>query len=283
MNGRLRLTKHVVEVGLRVHEMIATGHWQRSRQEDEETSQGFELNYRDLVQSAGDIIYALDLHGRFVLYNSKGSDVLGYSPREGIGRHLTDILTPESAGVALEHFRAGVEGKERSPFFEVEAVAKDGSTVHLEVRASSLYRDGILVGRQGIARDISELKRLQEGMARKTERLALLDERDRIARALYESMARAIFTTPSDRPTPGALLEEIKGALEPRTGQGQDLSEQDLTIVRLVAEGLTNKEIASRVYLSAAAVKDHIRTIMDRLNVRRRAALAAVAVRRNLV
>lgn len=90
----------------------------------------FDIDHKELLESTGDVIYTLDLEGRVTYYNAKGGAALGLGPREGIGLHLTDVLTPESAKVALEHFRAGIEGWETSPYFEVEAIhRKNGSTV----------------------------------------------------------------------------------------------------------------------------------------------------------
>ena len=242
-----------------------------------------EPNYRQLVESAGDMIYALDLEGRFTFYNSKASEVLGYGLEEFLGRRLTEILTPESAKVALNHFLEGIQGQETSPFFEAEALRKDGTTVHLEVRASSFYRNGRLAGRQGIARDISELKRLQAEVAQKAERIALLEDRNRIARELYDSIAQIVFKTAADPETTDALLSEVRSSLRAEVARTLELSEVDLTIIELISQGLSNKGIGQQVCLSPDTVKDRVRKIMDRLGVRRRTELVAEAARRGLI
>ena len=46
-------------------------------------------------------------------------------------------------------------------------------------------------------------------------------------------------------------------------------------ILRLVDEGLSNKEIASRLFIQVATVKNHIHNILDKLGVRRRGEAAA--------
>src|SRR3954454_2668280 len=121
---------------------------------------GGEPDYRELLERVGDMIYTLDLDGRFTYVNSAGRAMLGYEPEELIGSHFRDLLDPASAHVATEHFQRGVAGTEGTPFFEVRVARKDGSLIDVEVRAGSLYRDGELVGRQGVARDISTLKGL---------------------------------------------------------------------------------------------------------------------------
>jgi DNA-binding NarL/FixJ family response regulator len=61
------------------------------------------------------------------------------------------------------------------------------------------------------------------------------------------------------------------------------LSERETEILRLVADGLTNKEIAAHVYLSAETVKSHLESIYRKLGVSDRAHAVAVALRRGLV
>lgn len=55
------------------------------------------------------------------------------------------------------------------------------------------------------------------------------------------------------------------------------LTERQSEIVALIAEGLTNKEIASRLCIELPTVKNHVHTIFARLDVRRRAEAAARA------
>lgn len=51
----------------------------------------------------------------------------------------------------------------------------------------------------------------------------------------------------------------------------QALTPQEVSIVRLIAEGLTNKEIGRELFLSPNTVKFHISNIMRKLDVKRRA------------
>jgi ATP/maltotriose-dependent transcriptional regulator MalT len=45
------------------------------------------------------------------------------------------------------------------------------------------------------------------------------------------------------------------------------LSERELTILRLIAQGLTNQEIADRLVLTVNTVKTHINNIFGKLDV----------------
>lgn len=53
-----------------------------------------------------------------------------------------------------------------------------------------------------------------------------------------------------------------------------DISERELEIIRLIADGLSNKEIASRLYLSEGTVRNYLSTILDKLNLRDRTQVA---------
>jgi two-component system, NarL family, response regulator LiaR len=60
------------------------------------------------------------------------------------------------------------------------------------------------------------------------------------------------------------------------------LSDRELQVLRLVAEGYSNPEIATALYLSLSTIKSHIRNIMNKLNMEHRIQLAVFAVRNQL-
>jgi DNA-binding CsgD family transcriptional regulator len=59
------------------------------------------------------------------------------------------------------------------------------------------------------------------------------------------------------------------------------LTPTELEVVALVAEGLTNPQIARRMFISRTTVKTHLSHIFTKLRVTRRAELAALAARRH--
>ena len=74
------------------------------------------------------------------------------------------------------------------------------------------------------------------------------------------------------------LLESIsKSAAATPAGSGFDetgYTERELEIVRAVADGLSNKEIASKLYISEGTVKNHISEILSKSGLAHRTALA---------
>ncbi len=70
---------------------------------------------------------------------------------------------------------------------------------------------------------------------------------------------------------------------EPQQAQAGELSERELDVLRLVAQGMSNKEIADALGLSEHTVKTHLANILDKLHLRSRAHAAAYAVQAGLV
>jgi DNA-binding NarL/FixJ family response regulator len=61
------------------------------------------------------------------------------------------------------------------------------------------------------------------------------------------------------------------------------LSERELQVVRLVAEGLSNKEISARLTLSDKTVKNHISHILAKMGLTARTQVAVYAIRAGFV
>ena len=61
------------------------------------------------------------------------------------------------------------------------------------------------------------------------------------------------------------------------------LSDRELEVLRLVARGLANKEIAHQPFISENTVKNHVRNILEKLQLHSRMEAAMYAVRENLL
>jgi DNA-binding NarL/FixJ family response regulator len=72
-------------------------------------------------------------------------------------------------------------------------------------------------------------------------------------------------------------------ARQPETGHAGALTAREIEILRLVAAGSTNREIAARLFLSEGTVKNHISRILTRLGLRDRTQAALYARDRGLL
>jgi LuxR family maltose regulon positive regulatory protein len=112
-----------------------------------------------------------------------------------------------------------------------------------------------------------------------------VDEGPPMAQLLYKALSRGIAPDYVRRLLAAFPVEE-RGQIDPPKSQAPEseliepLSERELEVLQLIAEGLSNPEIASRLYLSLNTVKVHSRNIYGKLGVHNR--MQAVARARAL-
>jgi DNA-binding NarL/FixJ family response regulator len=62
-----------------------------------------------------------------------------------------------------------------------------------------------------------------------------------------------------------------------------ELSKREVEVLQWIANGRSNKEISSRLYISEPTVKGHVRSILEKLEARGRSEAIAIAVQRGLI
>lgn len=84
---------------------------------------------------------------------------------------------------------------------------------------------------------------------------------------------QTVLSPPVAQQLVGHVREPVRGSL----------SDRELEILRLVADGSTNKAVAKELFISEATVKTHLLHAYDKLGVHHRAAAVAVAYERGLL
>ena len=81
------------------------------------------------------------------------------------------------------------------------------------------------------------------------------------------------------------LIDEFKQMSKPEREQGPALrlTERELEVLRLVARGMNNREIAKDLYISENTVKNHVRNILEKLQLHSRMEAVMYAVREKLL
>ncbi len=96
---------------------------------------------------------------------------------------------------------------------------------------------------------------------------------DRVSRGegmLDPSMTTAVFT-------------EMRKAGEAQNAAAfSTLTSQELVVLALVADGLTNRQIAMKMYLGEGTVRNYVSSVLSKINVANRAEAAAYAVKHNI-
>ena len=79
------------------------------------------------------------------------------------------------------------------------------------------------------------------------------------------------------------VMREPAPSAAPRVFTGAMLTERENQVLRLLAMGMSNREIGTRLVISEATVKFHVRNLRDKLEVRRRTEIVYTAPRQGIV
>jgi len=120
-----------------------------------------EERYRDLIENAHDIIFTQDLEGNYTSVNNACERITGYTREETLGRNLMQTVAPEHLERVLEMTAKKLAG-EPIPAFGMEIIAKDGHKVAIDVNSRIIFENGVPVGVQGIARDVTDRAQLED-------------------------------------------------------------------------------------------------------------------------
>ncbi|MBP7686711.1 MAG: MEKHLA domain-containing protein, partial [Thermoflexales bacterium] len=135
-----------------------------------------ERRHRLLANNADDVIWTMDLTGRFTYVSPSVERLRGYTVEEVLHQSIDQALMPESAAIATARLTESIQrvlaGQTfPSSRYELEQPCKDGRTVWTEVTTSGMYDEaGQFIGILGVTRDISERRRA-ETLLRESEEL----------------------------------------------------------------------------------------------------------------
>ena len=118
--------------------------------------------YRVVTEALNDAVFTLDVEGRFAFGNAAGERLTGYPLDELLGRPFMDLVAPENLPELTDRFRRAIVGEEISPHVWAEMIRKDGSRVPIELSMANLVVDGGIIGRVGVARDITNRQHAEE-------------------------------------------------------------------------------------------------------------------------
>ncbi len=131
------------------------------RKQAEKALRESEWRYRDLFESANDLIQSVDDSGKFVYVNRQWRKVLGYSEEEIRKLTFIDILHPNHVSHCMEIFQRVCRG-EAVDSVETVFMSKDGSEIFVEGKINLHLEDGEFIATRGIFRDITERKQAEE-------------------------------------------------------------------------------------------------------------------------
>jgi DNA-binding NarL/FixJ family response regulator len=172
----------------------------------------------------------------------------------------------------------GMAGSAREGMLEIQRVQPD--VVLMDLRMPEM----------GGVEAIGELRRVAENI-----RILVLtnyDEDDYIIRALKAgAMGYLLKNTPQEEIIHAVeMVHRNQSCIPPNIAKRlseaiahEELSQRELEVLRLVADGMTNKAIADRLFISEKTARNHVTNCLFKLGARDRTEAVAVAARRGLI
>src|SRR5208337_3514052 len=137
----------------------------------EEALRESEERFRGTFENAAIGIAHEDLAGRFLRFNKRFCEILGYSPEELVGKTLADVTHPNDLADDLAKFDALTRGETSSYTMEKRFIRKDGTIVWAHVTCSlQVEAAGKPPYCIKIIQDITDRQRAEEALRESEER-----------------------------------------------------------------------------------------------------------------
>jgi PAS domain S-box-containing protein len=117
---------------------------------------------QEVTASLHDPLYVVDSEGRIFFANAALERLRGASSEELLGQLARDFFEPSILPEFAERRRRAFSGEPVAPMLEAEIIGKDGTPLPVELSVGSLMREGRVIGRVVVVRDITTHKRLEE-------------------------------------------------------------------------------------------------------------------------
>jgi PAS domain S-box-containing protein len=125
---------------------------------------GFRLHLAALVNTSGEAIIGKTLGGIITSWNRSAERIFGYSVEEAVGRHISMLFPAGKDAEAADVLERLKRGETVSAHDAVRR-PKDGHNIDVSMRISPIFDPlGNLVGASKVARDVTELKQMKNGV-----------------------------------------------------------------------------------------------------------------------
>jgi diguanylate cyclase (GGDEF)-like protein/PAS domain S-box-containing protein len=161
------------------------------RKQAEQALLASETRYRQIVETAGDIIYRINLDGNLTYVNPTALRIMGYkSEEEVLDRHYLEFVHPAWRERVKHTYNRQFAEKTLNTYFEFLALTRERREIWLGQTVQIVMEDDRVIGFQAVARDITTQKEaeaaLQEAHGKMGQVLTELQQRNRESALLNE-------------------------------------------------------------------------------------------------
>lgn len=133
-----------------------------------------EMRYRQIVETASDLIFRTDSEGIFTYVNPHTICFLGYSKQEILGKHFTEFVHSDWKEVVTDYYSIIRDEKIANSYLEFEVSTKSGESKWVGQNVQFLYDQHSIFEVAGVARDITARKRTEDHLRITQLRFTLL-------------------------------------------------------------------------------------------------------------
>ena len=177
-----------------------------------ENETALQQRYRDLFRLASDLVFTLDLNGRFSSFNHAAEKLTGYTRAEALGTELARWVAPIS-GVRCRQWLERCRARELWPQLELQILTQPGRIVTLDVKARYILNGDAPVALQCVARDITEWKRTEAELTAAKSDLQAAHEELRYTNGDLEEAHQSLKEEIAQRQRTETELERVHGQL----------------------------------------------------------------------
>ncbi|MEW8979355.1 MAG: response regulator transcription factor [Symbiobacterium sp.] len=107
--------------------------------------------------------------------------------------------------------------------------------------------------------------------------------KDIAAEDLAEAIKKAVAGQPTLHPLAAQRMMQELTAPQNSRARVDEISPREMEVLRLIAQGLSNKEIGERLFIAERTVKTHVSHLLEKLQLQDRTQLAIYALQNKLV
>jgi len=165
----------------------------------EKALQKSEEKYRHLVETAHDLIWAVDDQGKITFINEAAREIFGYEPEELTGRSYLELLPPEERERQLQsNERFPLLDQEFTSGYEIDVLHRSGERRTLLANAVHVLDEhGNVTGAMGTSADITERVKAEASLRESQQRFQSLFENALDAILLADDRMRYVDANPA--------------------------------------------------------------------------------------
>ncbi len=252
------------------------------RKRAEQALEESENRYRQLVEEAADVVYTTDTQGYFTYANAAAETLTGYSNKEIIGMHFSDLVPKTWREEIRSFYEQQFIQQIAETVLELPIRTRSGEQLWIEQTVGLLSEGGRVTGFQSILRDITARKQTEIALKESEERYRSLVELSPEAIGVH-SEGRIVYVNPAGLRLFGAansseilgspVLDRVhpdyRGAVEERVRQSYEARESaglmEQKMLRLDGETVDVEVATEPIFFEGKrATQIVIRDITDR-------------------